>query len=210
MIGPMTTLDVLVIESDRGVGAGAAEALVRAGHRVHRCHDDQEAAFPCVGVTEPRRCPLDRVDAALVVHAGGTTELSIREEGASCVLRAGLPVVALAPATAAAELDPWLADRVGDEAAAVGAVASAVAAAAEERRRAVVAMCAPLLAEAGIDPAAVGCEIVREGHRLHAQIDLPAPVDEPVRQALAVRALAALGAADRPHDSVGVAVRWAS
>ena len=59
MIVVMTNdLDVLVIESQPRIAANAVEALEAAGHRVHRCYDDEDGHGPCRGLASPLR-PVD-------------------------------------------------------------------------------------------------------------------------------------------------------
>jgi hypothetical protein len=88
-----TSLNLLVLESHAGVADHSIEALEAAGHRVHRCHDGGRA-FPCVGVTSPHECPIDRhVDAALLVRRGVAPATTPLEDGVPCALRAGIPVV---------------------------------------------------------------------------------------------------------------------
>jgi len=88
-----TSLNLLVLESHAGVADHSIEALEAAGHRVHRCHDGGRA-FPCVGVTTPHECPIDRhVDAALLVRRGVAPATTPLEDGVPCALRAGIPVV---------------------------------------------------------------------------------------------------------------------
>jgi hypothetical protein len=91
-------LDVLVIESHPGAAAEAVQALEAAGHHVHRCYDDHSHGFPCLGVIDPAECPLARrTDVALLVRrrvAPGPTAL---EQGATCAIRAGVPLVEAGP-----------------------------------------------------------------------------------------------------------------
>lgn len=88
-----TSLNLLVLESHAGVADHSIEALEAAGHRVHRCHEGGRA-FPCVGVTSPHECPIDRhVDAALLVRRGVAPATTPLEDGVPCALRAGIPVV---------------------------------------------------------------------------------------------------------------------
>ena len=105
-------LDVLVVENRPGVAADAVAALGRAGHRVHRCHDDDDRGFPCRGVVEPDTCPLvGAVDVTLVVRRGVTPRPTGLEHGVSCSLRSRVPVVEDGP-TALDPFDGWLAGRV--------------------------------------------------------------------------------------------------
>ena len=107
----MTSLDVLLVESHPGNGARVAGALERAGHHVHRCHEPGATGFPCTEITSPGSCPLDAgVDVALLVRrvAPHPTDL---EQGVSCALRAGLPIIEDGP-TILDPFEPYLTGRV--------------------------------------------------------------------------------------------------
>jgi hypothetical protein len=107
-------LDVLVIESHPGVAASAVHALEAAGHHVQRCYDDDSLGFPCRGVIDPAECPLARhSDVALLVRGRVAPRPTELEQGASCALRAGVPLVEDGPA-ALDPFEPWLAARVDD------------------------------------------------------------------------------------------------
>jgi hypothetical protein len=124
----MSALDILVIESHRGTATDAAHALEAAGHRVGRCHDPDSRGFPCRGVVDPSSCPLAaRPDLALLVRSHVEPRPTPLEQGVSCALRAGVPLVEAGPATLD-PYDPWLAARVrwaDDVVGACEAVASA-------------------------------------------------------------------------------------
>jgi hypothetical protein len=104
-------LDVLLIESSPHAGAAAAAELKAAGHRVHRCFRPGACGFPCVGVTHPSACPIDRgIDVALLVRPRVNPRPTQLERAVSCVIRARVPLVEYGPSI----LDPyesWLAAR---------------------------------------------------------------------------------------------------
>ena len=125
--GMRKTLEVLLIESRPGEGSVHSERLEAAGHRVHRCFTDAAHTglaapghvplrdrYLCHGVTDGS-CPLERgIDVALLVRGRVTTEPTAGEAGASCALRAGVPLVEAGPEL----LDPftpWLSARAGDD-----------------------------------------------------------------------------------------------
>lgn len=202
----MTPLDVLVLESRRGAAAAAAQELARAGHRVHRCHHPADDGFPCIGLADGD-CPLDgHVDVAVLARENGGPQPTPLEDGVSCALRAGVPLVEVGPADEDDPYDEWLTARAEPG---TDLVAAAEQAAAQTRRamgRTILTVIAPLLADAGLSPQAATCTVEPEGRALHVRIDVPAAVDEGLQNALAVRALAALGAARRTHDSIGISV----
>ncbi len=87
-------LNLLIMESHVGAADLAAEQLQAEGHTVHRCHDGDGTAFPCIGVAEPDGCPIDQsVDVALLVRRGVGPTPTPLEDGVPCALRAGIPVV---------------------------------------------------------------------------------------------------------------------
>jgi hypothetical protein len=96
----MKPLHVLVIENEQGSADDAVAELTASGHVVHRCFSSGAPSFPCLAVTNPRRCPLyGEIDVALSVR-DGRTPVTPYELGVSCAVRAGVPVVTQAPAGA--------------------------------------------------------------------------------------------------------------
>jgi len=197
------TLDVMVIESDEGAAAAAAAGLEAAGHHVHRCTDDG-ASFPCYGVTDPARCPLARhVDVALLVRRQVAPGPSATEQGATCALRAGVPLVEDGPG----HLDPyepWLAARVGNDVVATCEAAGAVVL--SELRRAIMRLVTPALHAAGIAPERTVCRVEPAATQLAVHFDLPAAASPATKQALAVRVLDAVRGAGRTYGPVRVSV----
>src|SRR4051812_25687198 len=87
-------MDVMLLESEAGAGRFEAEALTVAGHRVHRCHEMTDEAFPCTGIAHPGSCPLDLpVDVALVVRSRTAGGPAPTEDGVACAIRAHVPIV---------------------------------------------------------------------------------------------------------------------
>ncbi len=89
------SLDVLVVEADRGVAAEAVRALEAAGHNVLRCRRPGGAEFPCFGVVDPRGCPFERaaIAVALTMRRHPRPKPTLREIGAICALRRRIPLV---------------------------------------------------------------------------------------------------------------------
>jgi hypothetical protein len=197
-------LDVLIIESHRGVAASAVDGLEAAGHHVHRCHDDDSDGFPCRGVTDPAGCPLARhMDVALLVRHRVAPRSTPLEQGVACAVRADVPVVEDGPA-ALDPYEPWLAARVDGDV--VSACEAATDAALGDLRREVLRMADPILSGAGIPAGQALCHIEPETTRLGVRFDLPVAVTPAVKQALAVRALDAVRAAGRTYGPVEVSV----
>jgi hypothetical protein len=123
------TLNVLVLESDRGTAEDAARDLADAGHVVLRCHDPGAPAFPCRGIVDQSACPLrtHTVDVALDVRSQPRSQPTPEEDGVRCSLMHRVPLVVAGPSV----LDPYeafeaaIVDRAGDVVAACEAVAEA-------------------------------------------------------------------------------------
>lgn len=196
----MSPLDVLLIESHPGNGAHEAAALTREGHTVHRCHEPGSAGFPCTEITSPGSCPLDRgVDVALLVRRL-TPHATDLEQGVSCALRAGVPVIEDGPAILD-PFEPYLAGRVSG-----GLIAACEDAAAQAwgpLREAILDRTAGVLASEGIDPGEVAVSFRRAGVDLHIELAGP-PMSTSGRQALGVRVLDALRTSDRTFGQVDV------
>ncbi len=99
------TLNVMVLESDHGVADVAVQELTDAGHVVLRCHDAGSTVFPCNGIEEQSRCPLQShvVDVALTVRSGHRSQPTAREDGVRCALMHRVPLVVAGDAV----LDPY-------------------------------------------------------------------------------------------------------
>lgn len=123
------SLNVMVLESERGAADEAAQGLTEAGHVVLRCHEPGAPAFPCRGVVDSKTCPLhsQHVDVALTVRSRPRSQPAPQEDGVRCALMHRVPlVVAGSPV-----LDPYeqyearVVDRAGDVVAACEEVAAA-------------------------------------------------------------------------------------
>src|SRR4051812_8324908 len=89
------SLNVLVLESDRGASDIVADELTAAGHQVLHCHDRDAPSFPCHGVENPSACPLraHSVDVALTVRPRLHSRPTAGEDGVRCALMHRLPLV---------------------------------------------------------------------------------------------------------------------
>jgi hypothetical protein len=200
-------LDVLVIESQRGAGRAAARALTAAGHSVERCFGEYDSGFPCCGLVDPGTCPVDGpVDAALVVRRQPTPRPTPLEQGVTCAVRAGVPVVEVTPRTSFDPFGGWPAARAEPGADVVALVESAAEMTREQVGRAVLAVVAPLLVDEAMDPSAVVCNLQRDGRRLNVRIHLPGEASPALRHQVAVRALSAVRGLLRGNRLVGIAV----
>lgn len=70
--------------------------LQAAGYEVLRCHPSHASGFPC-GVLTEAGCPLDGVpvDVTVDVRQHPWPHPTLREQGVTCSVRAGVPVVVL-------------------------------------------------------------------------------------------------------------------
>ena len=203
----MTNLEVLLIESRPGVTDHTADLLEAAGHRVHRCHEPGEPGFPCKAVVDTETCPVDaHVDVALVVRPRIAPRPTSMEDGVSCAIRAGLPVVEQGTDV----LDPfapWVTRRVHRDEDVVAACEQAVEFADAPLRREVLRRTAQLLAGAGIAEADVTVHVVHDGPNLEVHLQLPGAPDRRLEHALSVRVLDAVRTAvKRTVGNTGVYV----
>lgn len=187
------TLDVLVIESQPWVGEAAARTLADAGHRIHRCHDEGDTGYACVGLGRGAECPLDsHIDAAVLVRADRGAPPTPHEDGVRCALRSGVPVVEVdAGSGTESPYADWVALQ-SEEHAVAAACVTAVELAKEPLIDAVMTRLGPLLVEHHHDPAATVCSIESRWPELRVRIAVAGAIDRGLEQALSVRALDAL------------------
>lgn len=196
-------MEVLVTESNRGAARSAAEQLVAAGHRVHRCHDESSAAFPCVGVTS--RCPLDEtsVDLVLAVRNHVRPNPIASEAGVSCGLRHRVPV-AVAGQTALNPFEAFGAEPVaGDLVDECERIASSARPAHENVARTVVEQS---LVQQGQPIATASVSVRRRSGRLRVRVAVPADVSKRARDMIGVRVVGALREFDRHAGGIDIDV----
>lgn len=200
------TLDILVLQAQPHTDDQAVEALEAAGHRVHRCHDEDATSFPCRGALESTACPLlVEPDVALLMRRGVRPQPTALEVGVTCALRAGVPIVELGTDL----LDPfapWVSHRIASAKEAPEACMEAAQLGREPLRKAVRDRLYSLLAAADVDPAAVECTITGGSSSLHVHIDLPQAVTLRLEHAIAVRVLDAIRASGRTYGHIDVSV----
>jgi hypothetical protein len=195
-------LDVLVIESHSGAAAPAIAALQAAGHRTMSCYADGDRAFPCVGITEPALCPIDRgADVALLVRRRITPRPTSLEAGVPCAIRAELPIVEYGP-DILDPFEPWIAQRT---------TAEGVVAACEQAHRElfdplrddITTRLGPVAGTDGFDPQDLECEIRTHGDALRVGVSGP-ELSRARKQAIGVRVLDAVRDTGRRYDKVDV------
>lgn len=196
-------MDVLVLESDPGVARLSIDDLEAAGHRVHRCHEAGDAAFPCAGLASDR-CPLESepVDVVVTVRAHVRPGPTPLEDGVACALRRHLPVVV----TGRTALNPF--EELGAvEGGGTGIVAACERAAsgtqpahearANETLRSV-------LDHAGEGASPARASVRRISGRLNVVLRIDPSMSKRTRNIAAVRVTGALRAFDRYVDSIDV------
>lgn len=196
-------MDVLVIEDTPGAAEATVAELEAAGHHVHRCFDEGGSPYPCKAAGEHGRCPLDLpVDVAVLARTHIGLSLTLHERGASCVLRAGIPMVA----TESEPLDPladWLSDvDRGD----IVATCRAVAGTRARLEATVLQSISDVVSDEGVDPADVACHI--EVHEDSMVIRLTCPTDLPTwaKAVIVARVLDTVSGSLRRVDHVRVDV----
>ncbi len=200
----MTGLDVLILESRHGAAKHHAEALRDAGHRVHLCHDEGSFDFPCRAISDGERCPIDAgIDVALVVRRGVNPRPTPSEQGVSCAIRAGVPLIEDGP-TVLDPYEPFLTLRVTGDVAA--SAERAVELSDEELQEALRSGVAPTLARAGVDPTQFGCSFERDATHLRVELSIPDAAHD-VEQALAVRVIDLLRDERQTYQQIDVVFR---
>ena len=104
---PARPLTVLVVGTDDWAVEQAATALASSGHRVLRCHEPGDPAFPCNALIPGRTCPLVvGFDVAVTVRARPLPSPVQGETGVICALRNDVPLV-VAGMTSVDPFAPW-------------------------------------------------------------------------------------------------------
>ena len=198
-------MNVLLLGSDTGAADAAESRLRDAGHRVSRCHDAGEPAFPCKDLDGG--CPLDaeQVEVALLVRDADGAEPTPAEDGARCALRRHLPLV-VSSASGTSPFDEWAAETVTDEAAAVAALERAHRAPLKRHSEVALEAFVDALGVAGVDADGATAEVTRTGTDLRVELRLPREVETRVAETASVRAVGAVRAIDPFPTTIDVNV----
>jgi hypothetical protein len=87
-------LTVLAVGTHGWAIEQATRALEVGGHRVLRCHEPGEPAFPCNALIEGRTCPLEvGFDVVVTIRAQPFPAPTLPEFGVICALHTGRPLV---------------------------------------------------------------------------------------------------------------------
>jgi hypothetical protein len=197
-------MDVLVVESDPGAAVIAIAQLEAAGHRVSRCHEPGDRAFPCAGL-DPGHCPLEEeaIDVVLTVRGRGHPRPSPLEDGVTCAIRRRTPVVVAGRTT----LNPF--DRFPVTIAGVDDVVEACERAAQgpQIEHEAVATRALVQTLDGSDVASseAHASVHRNGSGLHVVLHVPAHTPQRVRDVASVRVVGALREFDRFTPGIATA-----
>lgn len=195
-------LDVLVVEAEPDIGIPASRALVEAGHRVHRCHEPGQPAFPCTAVTKPGSCPLEGpIDVTLLVREHSYPHPTAAEGAVVCALRAGVPVVEDGPEL----LDPFTQFiSVRAEGDPVAACEGAAEHRWDDLASLVVGRGREVMVAHSVGDVALSCRITGDGDTLRVHLSTATPVGPRVEQALAVRAFDVVRSERGQHAKVAV------
>ena len=200
------SLNVMVLESERGAADDAARDLTEAGHVVLRCHDAGAPAFPCRGIEDPSTCPLQshHVDVALTVRSRPRSQPAPQEDGVRCALMHRVPlVVAGSPV-----LDPYeqYEALVVDRSADVVGACEAVAAAELKPHSRVAGEALVAFGPAGGDGAAAAASVTRREGRLRVSVSGLDALAPRQRDAAIVRMVAKLREFDAAARGIDVSV----
>ncbi|MGH9085240.1 MAG: hypothetical protein ACRDYW_07275 [Acidimicrobiales bacterium] len=195
-------LDVLVIESHPGAAAPAVAALEAAGHRTMGCYADGDRGFPCVGITEPELCPIDRgADVALLIRRRIAPRPTPLEGGVPCAIRAQIPIVESGP-DILDPFEPWLAQRTTGDAV-VAACEQAHREVFDPLRDDIATRLGPVSEAGGFDPHDLECDVNTDGDGLRVGVSGP-ELSRARKQAIGVRVLDAVRDTGRRYGKVDV------
>jgi hypothetical protein len=199
------TLNVLVLESDRGAADRAIADLTAAGHRVARCHDGEAPAFPCLALDGG--CPLENeiIDVALTVRRHPRSQPAPQEDGVTCALRTHVPLV-VAGATALNPFEDFAAAVVRDPDDIVAACERAARQPLPQHSRAAAAAFGRVLETHEVDGVTARVEVRRVHGSLQISVSGATALTHEVRSIAAVRMMAAVREVD--HDSHGIDVTF--
>ena len=198
------SLNVLVLESDRGAATEAVADLEAAGHRVLRCHDGESPAFPCSALTE-EGCPLRHniVDVALTVRRRPRSQPAPQEDGVTCALRTHVPLV-VAGATVLNPYEGFATEITNDPADVVDACERAAAAPLPAHTKAALAATTTVFERNGAENVTARVAAYRSHGQLHVEVTCGQPVRQPVQNLAAVQIVAALRALDPDARAIDV------
>lgn len=199
------SLNVLVLESERGAADAAAEELTAAGHKVLRCHEPGAPAFPCNALAEDPACPLRSgvVDVALTVRKRPRSQPAPQEDGVSCALESHVPLVV----AGAIVMNPYtkfateLVEQPYDVVDACVRAAEAPLRRHADRAAGALASVLDVHEVTGVQPT---IEVYRREGRLHVEVHGANELDHTVKSIGSVRIIGALRQFDRDAGGIDV------
>jgi hypothetical protein len=199
------SLNVLVLESERGAADATIRDLMAAGHRVLRCHEVDEPAFPCAALRRGE-CPLEqhRVDATLTVRSHPHSQPTPEEDGVSCALRTQVPLV-VAGATTLNPYDEFATEIVDGTATVVDACERAANAPLRRHTDAATRTLAAVLETHEVHGVTARVTVRRVRGGLHVTAHSDRPLERHLQSVAAVRMTAALREIDHNARSIDVA-----
>jgi hypothetical protein len=196
---------VMLLETDRHASVDVAKRLAEAGHDVVRCHGDGEPLWPCNGLRDDARCPLeDGVDVIVTVRAHPYPRPMASEDGVSCALRHHIPLVVAGPAV----LDPfgpWAVVETSPDTV-VAACEEAVRMPLRRHSDAALGEVRRLLEVHGLPSDGATAEAVRDARHVAVRVDPGVRLDQRLGDLIAVRVAQAIRALDGATGTVDVAV----
>jgi hypothetical protein len=200
------SLNVLVLESDRGAATEAVADLEAAGHRVLRCHDGASPAFPCTALTDDG-CPLRNtiVDVALTVRRRPRSQPAPQEDGVTCALRTHVPLV-VAGATVLNPYEDFATEIVDEPGDIVAACERAAAAPLRAHTRAALRALKTVFDKNDVGDTTARVVVYRLHGQLHVEVTSPEARPQPLQNIAAVQIVAALRALD--PDARGIDVSF--
>lgn len=199
---------ILLMETNPGDGDGIARELTSSGHEVSRCHDPDEAPFPCHALVDGEECPLDHEDvqaAVLVRGSGGPAGRSAGEDGVRCALRRQIPVVLAGDAEGSAYRD-WAISTVptGDQI--LSEVEAAAAAPLARHQEAALRSLRSVLVQHELDDGGASATVHREGPDIVVALRTGLEVDKQVAEMCSVRAMGAVRDMDPFSRKINVSI----
>jgi hypothetical protein len=196
-------MKVLVLESDAGAADETVGALVGAGHHVSRCHEPGAAPFPCQGLDDHTRCPLDQddTDVAVLVRRHPWPRPMPLEDGVRCALQRHIPLV-VTGRLAGSPYQAWTTLEIDDPTQVVAAVEEAAHLPLARHSDAATAAMLEVLQRHEVDPSGALAEVHRDGGRLLVTLRIPLDTPDDAAEMAAVRATGAVRALDAYPGSI--------
>ncbi|HET9728771.1 MAG TPA: hypothetical protein VFR41_05080 [Acidimicrobiia bacterium] len=199
------TLNVLVLESERGAADSAIDDLEAAGHTVVRCHEPGAPSFPCNALADDPHCPLRTgvVDVALTVRPRPRSQPAPHEDGVTCALESHIPVV-VAGSALMNPYNGYAAEVVDGTSNVVAAVERAAVAPMARHGEVALRALRGVLAVHEVDDPGAHVSVTRKGGRLHVSVEGARHLDHAIKSVASVRIIGALRALDSDAGGIDV------